>query len=194
MIEYITYKANGEILGNGKCPESMLELQGSLGDGIFVMRSDAAWSGNYVDDAGFVVKMPARPSGHHVFDYVQKAWTDPRALDELKVDKWREIRAARDAAEFGGFEWDGSRFDSDAVSQSRIRGAATSAAMEPGFFTKWTLADNTVRALDATDMAAVCAALGAHVDAQHARARGLRAQIDAAANAEQLEKLMWEAE
>lgn len=190
MIKFITYKGNGEIVGNGVCPESMLGLQGNPDEGVFVMRSDAEWAGNYVDSTR-VVKMPDRPSVHHVFDYVKKAWADPRALDELKTDKWHAIRAARDAAEFGGFDWDGSRFDSDAISQSRIKGAVVLASGTPDFTITWTLADNSTRLLSGSDMAGIGAALGAHVSAQHERARTLRAQIESAATAQELEEIAW---
>lgn len=106
--------------------------------------------------------------------------------------KWIEIKLARDAAEFGGFTWDGSRFDSDQISQSRIQGAVQLAAMGPGFEIDWTLADNSARTLDAAAMFAVGAALGQHVNAQHAKGRDLRTRIDAA-TPEEIEAITWDA-
>lgn len=144
----------------------------------------------YFEDDQFV-PIPARPSIHHVFDYATKQWVDPRTLEDLKAQRWREIRGARDAAEFGGFTWDGSTFDSDAMSQSRIMGAAQLAQLDPAFTIDWTLADNSVRNLSAADMVAVGVALGQHVATQHATARTLRAQIQAATTAAEVEAVSW---
>ncbi len=140
---------------------------------------------------GVVVSKGVKPSPHHIFDYENKQWVDPRTLQDFKSAKWEEIKLAKDAAEFGGFDWNGSRFDSDAISQSRIQLYVQLAAMSPAFFIDWTLADNSVRTLDAAGMAAVGAALGAHVSAQHMLARGLRMQIDAATSSTQLENINW---
>ena len=148
--------------------------------------------GDYVDVASKQIKPKGpRPSPHHTFDYASKTWVDPRTLDDLKAAKWNVIKADRDQAEFGGFEWDGSRFDSDAVSQSRIRGAAQDAAQAPAFARVWTLANNTIRELNSADMTAVAAALNAHIDLQHALARQLRTQINAATTAAQLAGIHW---
>ena len=119
------------------------------------------------------------------------AWIDLRNLDDLKADQWAKIKAARGDAEFGGFTWDGSPFDSDAISQQRIIGASQLAGITPGFLIDWTLADNTVRTLNATDMQAVGFALGQHVNAQHVKARGLRQQIDDATTPAEVEAVVW---
>jgi hypothetical protein len=132
-----------------------------------------------------------RPSRHATYDWERRAWVDARTLGEMKAQKWAEVRATRDAKEFGGFAWGGSIFDSDAMSQSRIMGAAQLAQLDPGFQIDWTLADNTVRSLSAVDMLAVGVALGAHVAAQHATARELRAQIHAAADHQAVEAVAW---
>lgn len=146
---------------------------------------------NFYVFEGVVMSKGAKPSPHHIFDYATKRWIDPRTLQDFKSAKWQEIKLARSEAEFGGFDWDGSRFDSDAISQSRIQGAVQLAAMSPAFTVDWTLADNSVRTLDVAGMAAVGAALGAHVAAQHTQARGLRVQIDAATSSAQLENINW---
>lgn len=145
---------------------------------------------HYVDDAEFI-PIPPRPSAFHVFDYTIKNWLDARTLEDHKAAKWAEIRAARDAAEFGGFTWDGSAFDSDPMSQSRIQGAAQLAQLSPAFSVDWTLADNNVRTLTGPEMIAVGVELGVHVSAQHAAARTLRAQILAATTAAEVEAVVW---
>lgn len=134
---------------------------------------------------------PTQPDSAHVFDYTTKQWYDPRTLNDIKLAKWAIIKQARSSAEFGGFTWDGSPFDSDAISQSRIQGAVQLAAMAPGFTIDWTLANNSVRNLSTADLANVGAALGMHVAAQHAKARLLRSQIEAATTVAEVDAVTW---
>lgn len=189
-MRYCIHDANGRILRYGMAPDSLrplLEQQGSvldLGDGSC---DDAT---QYVEN-GQLVDMPPRPSANHVFDYDTKQWADPRTLEELKAAKWEEIKAARDVAEFGGFTWDGSTFDSDSASQQRIIGAAQLAALDTSFVIDWTLADNTVRTLNASEMIAVGEALGIHVNAQHVKGRTLRQQIEQATTKAEVEAVAW---
>lgn len=147
--------------------------------------------GPHMLDAGSLVALPPQPSPHHTFDYTTKQWIDPRTLSDLQAAKWAQIKRDRDEAEFGGFTWDGSPFDSDAISQSRIQGAVQLAAMAPGFTIDWTLANNTARNLSAADLANVGAALGMHVAAQHAKARTLRSQIEAATTVAEVDAVTW---
>lgn len=118
-------------------------------------------------------------------------------LDTAKARRWAQLRAERNDREYGGFTWDGSAFDSDARSQSRIQGAAqlaTLAAMASETFSiDWTLADNTVRTLSGSDMLAVGTAMGTHIAAMHATARTLREQLEAAQTIEAVEAVTWPA-
>ena len=115
----------------------------------------------------------------------------PTELEMCKTAKWAEVKQHRDATENGGFTWDGSSFDSTPISQSRIQGAAQLATLakinNQPFSIDWTLADNSVRTLSGDDMIAVGAALGAHINEQHVRARQLREQIEAATTPEQVQ-------
>lgn len=129
------------------------------------------------------------------WDEGTQRWVPTPTLVALRAKRWAEIKAARDAAEAAGFTWDGSTFDSDLQSQGRIQGAVQLAllaaqAQEP-FAIAWTLADNTVRTLDGADAVAVGLALAAHVQAVFGHGRDLRAQIDAAASAEELQLIEW---
>jgi hypothetical protein len=116
-------------------------------------------------------------------------------LAEVREARWQDIKAQREAREFGGFTWGGSYFDSDPISQSRIQGATilamqAMAAAQP-FSIDWTLADNTTRTLSAADMLAVGQALALHVITLHATARALRAAIEAAVSPEQVAAVAW---
>jgi hypothetical protein len=134
----------------------------------------------------------ARPAYECRWDNAAMAWIDVRTLDEAKADQWAAIKAAREAAEYGGFAWDGSMFDSDANSQSRIQGGVQLAnTVGSTFSIDWTLADNTVRTLSAADMVNVGLALGQHVETQFSKARTLRAQIEAATTAAEVVAVNW---
>lgn len=163
-----------------------------LRDAVHAARRSGAIDPNthYFSD-GAVIQMPPKPSSNHRFNYTTKQWEDPRTLDDLKGEKWRNIKFNRDAAEYGGFTWDGSVFDSDAISQQRIAGAVQLAQMNPAFTTVWTLADNTTRTLNAQDMFAVGLALGAHVSGVFSHGMALRAQIDASTTAQEVEAIHW---
>lgn len=192
MIEWYTAydPGTGKILATFTSDAESVPLNTPAG--MQCMRGRFSHEDGYVAGESFL-PFPERPSPAHVFDWVAKQWVDPRTLEDLKVQQWLTIKAARDEAEFGGFAWDGSVFDSDPQSQSRIQGGvqlATMAAEQP-FSIDWTLADNTVRTLSAPDMIAVGVALGAHVQGVHATARALRAQIEAATTAAEVEAISW---
>lgn len=136
-----------------------------------------------------------RPPYRAQWSNASMGWLDLRTLDELREVRWEELKAARDAMEFGGFEWDGSTFDSDPKAQARLQGGAQMAVLaaqaRESFEVDWTLADNTVRTLDASELIAVGRALAAHIGAAHAAGRGLRTRIEACATAEELADIAW---
>ena len=130
------------------------------------------------------VSIGESPSPYHVFDYTTKQWIDPRSLDEIKVQKWAEIKSQRDQLEFGGFEFEGNIYDSDQVSQGRIMGAAVA-----GIDQTWTLADNTTVELSASQLQHLYAALQAHIANAHERGRIARQLIFEAKTKEQVEAI-----
>lgn len=130
---------------------------------------------------GWVV-MPTQPSPYHIFNYDLKDWIDPRTLDEIKAQKWVEIKAMRDQLEFGGFEFEGNTYDSDQVSQGRIMGAAVA-----GIDQVWTLADNSTVELTAMQLQQLYAALQVHIASAHERGRIARQLIYEAETKEQVE-------
>ncbi|WP_104500356.1 DUF4376 domain-containing protein [Acinetobacter indicus] len=118
------------------------------------------------------VAMPDQPSPHFIFDYSIKQWIDPRSLDEIKAQKWAEIKSQRDRLEFGGFEFDGGIYDSDQVSQGRIMGAAVA-----GVDQVWTLKNNATVLLTAAQLQQLYQALQLHIAEVHARGRAARQAI-----------------
>ena len=128
--------------------------------------------------------MPAQPTSYHIFNYDLKDWIDPRTLDEIKAQKWDEIKSQRDQLEFSGFEFEGDTYDSDQVSQGRIIGASSS-----GIDQTWTLADNTTVELSASQLQQLYAALQAHIASVHERGRIARQLIFDAETKEQVEEI-----
>ena len=119
---------------------------------------------------------------YHVFNYETRQWVDTRAIDELKSQKWAEVKSQRDQLEFGGFEFEGGVYDSNQVSQGRIMGAAVA-----GVDQVWTLADNTTVELSASQLQQLYAALQAHIASVHERGRIARQLIFDAETKEQVE-------
>ena len=119
--------------------------------------------------------------GFHVFNYISRTWVDPRTLDEIKAQKWIEIKSDRDRLEFGGFEFEGNIYDSDQVSQGRILGAASA-----GVDQIWTLANNSTRLLTASQLQQLYATLQMHIAAAHDRGRIARQLIYEATSKEQI--------
>lgn len=169
----------------------LTSLEANTPDGSVILDGRYDSRDGYISDGDFV-PFPPKPSDRHVFDWTTKSWVDPRSLEDLKAGKWLEIKRSRDAAEYGGFTWDGSRFDSDPESQTKIIGAVQLASITgESFQIDWTLADNSVRTLNKQDMVGVGEALGSHVATQHVIGRQLRQQIENATTPEAVAAVTW---
>ena len=184
--------ATGQVLRVATVPVGMATVQ---------LQEGEDWiEGNYPDDKFYIdgftpVAIPEQPSEHHRFNYTTKQWEDPRTLDDLRLAKREQITKNRDAFEFGGFDWNGYRFDSNAISQQRIQGSAqmamaVQAAGQP-FSIDWTLADNSVIALDGNQMLSVGLIMGQHISSAHSKSRLLKQQVDAAQSAEEISSIAW---
>lgn len=194
MRRYSLFNSVGQCTGKVSVDDADYDstVAPTMQSGCFAVEDSLCGLDCYYDFADErIVEFPPRPSPHHRFDLVAKQWIDPRSLGELKAEKWTEIKMARTEAEHGGFTWDGSTFDSDPVSQQRITGAVTLAAMSPDFLVAWGLADNTTRALSQLGMIQVGVALGQHIAAQFSKGVALRSQINAAATIEELNQITW---
>ena len=185
-------KATGKILSVGNtCLPQKLE---TASQGV-LLNVDADIEQDYVY-RGSVVSKGAKPSAEYSFDYTLRQWYDPRTLPDLQAAKWAQIKRDRDEAEFGGFTWNGSLFDSDAISQSRIQGAVQLASIalanNQTVVQEWTTADNSVVSLNATDLLNLGLQLGLFVNKVHEYGRVLRARIDAADSILDVQKVLWD--
>ena len=183
MIRYFLSQ-DGEILraigGNRE------QFQVNTKDGeIFIDMCEAVVSSSYYSftEKRFIALSDA-PSPQHVFDYEIKQWIDPRSLDEIKAQKWTEIKSQRDQLEFGGFEFEGNIYDSNQVSQGRIMGAVSA-----GVDQVWTLADNTTVELSASQLQQLYVALQVHIASVHERGRTARQLIFDAETKEEVEAI-----
>ena len=195
-MKYIKINRHGIVIGTGEAATSDVDAIAKLPGETVVANvkapSDMATIHRYADNKIIDTGQPLfSPAPGWSWSNTAFAWYDARNLDQIKAAQWAKIKAARSKAEYGGFVWDESPFDSDAMSQQKIIGASQLASLTPEFEIDWTLADNTVRTLSGPDMNAVGAALGLHVNTQYAKARDLRQQIDEAATQAEVEAVVW---
>jgi len=189
-MEITIYKPSGEITRWVNCNPEFLGIQ-AVDDESYIV-GKVSNETHYIDIVGHTaVAKTIKPSPNHIFNYATKQWEDPRTLADIKAAQWTLIKAARTQAEYAGFIWDGSTFDSDAISQNRITGAVTLAQLSSTFTIDWTLATNQVRTLNQSEMLQVGAALGVHVQTQFAKGQSLRVQIDAATTQAEVEAIVW---
>ena len=161
-------RENGELLSIIAATEEVVALNTPQG---CLAVSDPPRQDMLYENGGWI-DLPKRPSLFHCFDYTTRHWIDQRSLDDLKAQKWAEIKSLRNQLEFGGFEFEGNIYDSDQVSQGRIMGAAIS-----GVDQVWTLADNTTVSLTASQLQQLYSALQAHIASVHERGRIARQLI-----------------
>ena len=147
-------------------------------DGIYPTSNSDYWEFNLHQ----FISIGEPPSPHSIFDYGIKQWIDTRSIDDLKAQKWSEIKSQRDQLEFGGFNFDGNIYDSDQVSQGRVMGAASA-----GIAQTWTLADNTTVELSVSQLQQLYATLQAHIASVHERGRIARQLIFDAETKEEVE-------
>lgn len=167
MKFYIVCKDTGRFVGEINTSNSVEYVTEDL-----LVEMPPSTNLDYFDIERGWITPPPPPSSNHMFDYIIKQWIDPRTLDEIKAQKWAEIKSERDRLEFGGFEFDGGIYDSDQVSQGRIMGAAAA-----GMDQVWTLADNTTTYLTTNELVQLYQALQIHIAITHQRGRVAREAI-----------------
>ena len=135
----------------------------------------------------------------HRYFRINKIIIPEATLEELKIAKRAEINAARDAAEQSGFEYMGKTFDSDPISCRRISCVAQAMAVMPAVIgdeqgeptITWTCQDNTTIDLTAAELQGLVAALAQWSNSCHEKATVLKAQIENAQTAAEVEEISW---
>lgn len=197
MIKYaITNNRTGQVLmiAEGLTSEDM-QLNVEEGSRLHVDKLPPDID-HYLSGDGRWLPIGVRPDAGYAWSWEAHAWV-LRALEDVRVAKWEEIKAARDAAEVSGFPYMGKVIDSDPRSVQRLTGAVQAAqeAIKLGqpFAIEWTCADNTMLALDAESMTGMPAALALYANQLHEQARALRAVIAAAQTPAEVAAISWPA-
>lgn len=185
MSDYFAIvESNGAI--SAVCKGDMRYFEGEIaGRDTFPLDEALPLNGNvlyYYDYTTASFVSTPYPTPHHTFDYAEKAWSDKRELDEIKLEKWNTLKTQRDTLEFGGFEFEGLMYDSDKVSQGRILGAAMANIDQT-----WTLQNNKTVELTANELKELFVAMQAHIALTHERSRAARELIYSATTPAEVE-------
>lgn len=187
MTHIVIYEDNGRISNYFTGPISVLnEAHLSFENSLLLDREPLP--SEYVEN-GAITSMGDAPDDHYVFSFDSKQWEYD--LPNRKQVKWQEIKADRDAEEFGTFTWSTHIFQCNEVSQRRIQGAVQLAQLDSTTTLDWTLADNSVQTFNATELQQIGQALAAHVNACHVKSRTKRVEIDAATTQTELDAITW---
>ncbi len=127
-----------------------------------------------------------QPAWYFNFDYSAKRWVDTRDLAQTKKEKWEQIKLERNKFEFGGFTYNGVKYDSDYISQGRIL-----AAVVFGKPVTWTASNNVLVDLDVEALQGLGAAMAAHVNEAHHRSRQARELIELAETVNEVDDVLF---
>lgn len=124
------------------------------------------------------------PSPYHQFNYELKQWQDVRTLDDVKYQKWQEIKAQRHALEFGGVMFEGHHYDSDLISQQRI---ATAIVLNESV--QWKTKDNQIVQLSHQQLNGLYQTIAQHITQLHLKSEQLRQMIEVAETIADVDKI-----
>lgn len=135
-----------------------------------------------------------QPAPYMQWNHDTGVWEDNRTLEDVKAHKWEEIKKSRESARFSPFQYNGNIYDADARSQQNIQAAAQAAQLEPDLVFDWTMYDNTVTQLGASEVTALSVALVERANEIYAKARQLRQTIDEAKTYAQVSNIYWDSD
>lgn len=182
MITALMYDANGNITSVRSGSDKAV-LNDVYGDYI-ITTDDFDYETSYIK-GGELKQRPARESQACTWDNESESWAID--LSQYKVMAWQSCRAMRDAKEFAGFTYNGNAYDSNAISQQRIQGAAQLAAMNPAIQIDWTLQDNSSITLDGDSITSLAIEMFTHIASCHAAGRQVRTMINSAQTKEDVD-------
>ena len=141
------------------------------------------------------VTKPPRPNGFFTWDKTTKTWIDTRPLDQQKIDKWTDMKIAREAALVAPFTTPFGIFDGTTDAQKSITDAVlmlqTLASLGTPTNIDFTLADNTTVNLTTAQMVQVGLLLGQRTQTVYANGRAKRIAIDSATTIADVEAITW---
>ena len=183
MITYVRYEhLTGRVIGYGRAqvvPEDdafgYMAYPGDVSDTRMLTVVDGA--------------VLTRPTLESEWDEDAEAWVVN--LSALRARRWEYLKGRRAAALAEPVPFAGGFYDADPASVQNVTGAVLAAMIDPTATWEWTRADNTVAQLDATQITGLAQAMAAQVAAAHARGRAVRAELEAAATAAEIEAIDW---
>lgn len=186
IIPFTIIDEHGRVVMRG----TTMHLQFGLAEGQRIL-TEIAPENSYRAGESWV-PLPPQPSANHVFDYVHKAWTDPRTIEVLREEKWAEIKQARAAYLSAGVDVPPfGRFDSKQRSVTNLSGYLAALDSRPADWTiQWTMFDNSTLTLDKEQFRAAALAVLAHVNTAQAISQALRDRINEA-NTTELQSIRW---
>lgn len=172
------------------CGRITRRVQCPFNEASFMALEDEQWlqSDAFVSDAthfvfnGALTPFPESPGEDWAWDWMELEWRLPAsALDAAKARKRADIDAERDRQRYSGVTFNGTRFDSDPVSERNLTGWTSAVAAGipvPEGFT-WRSADNRDIPFTAEDILGLAATMVAKTTACYQRAWQLKALVDA---------------
>jgi hypothetical protein len=120
-----------------------------------------------------------------------EAWVDQRTLQQLKDEKWEQVKAARIVAYQKSFTVGGFTFNGDLPTRLYLTQLGVSAvATSSGWAGKVATSDEVVGAVNKTQMLAIIEAMRLQNEAVYVTANLLRGQINAATTKAQLDAIV----
>ena len=196
MKHWILYNPQGEITRSGVCADADFELQSP--GGVSLIEGKATGRTHYVLNGALTSYTPAQivskqalPQVPSLWSNESMSWVSGASLSESKVLAISKMRAARESLITGTFSWDGSTFDSDQVSQTRLMGLFVD-SKEPSFLpTPWRLSNNSWRTLSAENAVEIWAALRGHIRGAFQTFAAKEASINSASSIEEVNAISW---
>lgn len=174
---------------------SLANMEEANPDSVFVMTNEFGGASEFYFDGTEIVKKPPKTDQFSVWDDATWKWFDPRTLDQLKAEKWAEIKAMREALLTSPLTTPFGVFDATPDAQKSITDAVlmlqTLASLGTPQTIDFTLADNTTVTLTAMEMVQVGLLLGQRTQIAYSQSRALRAEIEAATSKAELELINW---
>lgn len=142
---------------------------------------------------GYIVMKNKRPQDNYVAQ-ADGSWV--YQLDLAKEEKYQEIKYLLNQKEQAGFNYMDKVLDSDVISLQRIttvvQAAQVAISLGQDFNINWKTQDNSFLNMEAYDICGIPLALAKYNDNLHAKANGLKEQIDKATTKEELDSIVWE--
>lgn len=176
MIDFTVYRtATGEVVRSGYVgSEDECLSQAFEGESVYVGK---ARFDQYIAD-GTPVDMPPKPGEHHVFDWTQRAWLDPRTMEDRRRSLRERVTEHRWEIETGGITLqNGVRVLTGKPDQDRITAVIVNADIA-GIDAVDFKADSGWARLTLDELRGVARAIGLHVQACFSAERTHHAAID----------------